>query len=88
MGFGTILREAAQRHSDSVAVSCEDHEQTYAELFQRACQLAQGLQLLGLSRGDRVATLGPTISTPLSKSRGWPWADSCGPACTDTSQLK
>jgi acyl-CoA synthetase (AMP-forming)/AMP-acid ligase II len=57
--FGTILRDAAQRHADSVAVCCEERQQTYAELFQRACQLAQGLQLLGLGPGDRVATLGP-----------------------------
>jgi acyl-CoA synthetase (AMP-forming)/AMP-acid ligase II len=54
-----ILRNAAQRHPNSVAVSCEEREQTYAELYGRACQLAHGLQALGLRRGDRVATLGP-----------------------------
>ena len=59
MDFGTILRNAARRHPDSVAVSCEEREQTYAQLFQHACQLAQGLHFLGLSPGDRVATLGP-----------------------------
>jgi fatty-acyl-CoA synthase len=33
------------------------HRYTYAEMAQRARQLAVGLQQLGLERGDRVATL-------------------------------
>jgi acyl-CoA synthetase (AMP-forming)/AMP-acid ligase II len=31
---------------------------SYAEVYRRACQLAGGLARLGVSRGDRVATLG------------------------------
>ncbi|MDP6563574.1 MAG: long-chain fatty acid--CoA ligase [Alphaproteobacteria bacterium] len=33
------------------------HTQTYAETRARACQLAHALSALGISRGDRVATL-------------------------------
>ena len=59
MDFGTILRQAATRHPEAVAVWCEGHEQSYGALFERSCRIAQGLASLGLSPGDRVAMLGP-----------------------------
>jgi acyl-CoA synthetase (AMP-forming)/AMP-acid ligase II len=59
MDFGTILREAAARHANSIAVTCEDRSQRYDELYARACRLANGLGSLGVGKGDRVALLGP-----------------------------
>jgi acyl-CoA synthetase (AMP-forming)/AMP-acid ligase II len=56
--FGTILRNAAITHSDAVAVWCDGKEQSYADLFERACRMAQGLKSFGLTPGDRVAMLG------------------------------
>ena len=72
MDFGTILRNATRPHPDSVAVTCEERQQTYAELFRRACQLAQGLHFLGLNPGDRVATLGPNNFHTAEQIAGLP----------------
>jgi acyl-CoA synthetase (AMP-forming)/AMP-acid ligase II len=40
-------------------VICGEHQQTYGELFDRSCRLANALAKLGLDPGDRVAVLGP-----------------------------
>jgi acyl-CoA synthetase (AMP-forming)/AMP-acid ligase II len=59
MDFGTILRTSARSYAGNVAVWHDGREQTYAELFERACRLANALAGLGLAKGDRVALLGP-----------------------------
>lgn len=59
MDFATLLRRSARYHGPNVAVWCEGRTQTYGELFERACRLANGLAALGLHSGDRVAVLGP-----------------------------
>ena len=59
MDFGTLLRRSARSYRDNVAVWCEGREQTYGELFERACRLANALSSLGVRPGDRVAVLGP-----------------------------
>lgn len=56
--FGEILRTSARDHAARIAMTCEGEEQTYAELFERSCRLAQALATLGLRPGDRVALLG------------------------------
>jgi acyl-CoA synthetase (AMP-forming)/AMP-acid ligase II len=58
MDPATIVRRAATMYRDHAAVRCEGREQTYAELFRRACRLANALRACGARPGDRVATLG------------------------------
>jgi acyl-CoA synthetase (AMP-forming)/AMP-acid ligase II len=57
MNFGSILRRSCVMFRDNVAVTCGDRQQTYAELGERACRLANALAELGLEPGDRVAVL-------------------------------
>ncbi len=56
-----LLRYAAEIHGAGEIVSVRTegdlHRQTYARTFQRAAQLAHGLAALGVTQGDRVATL-------------------------------
>ncbi len=59
MDFATLLSRSARSYRDKVAVWCEGREQTYGELFERACRLANALAGLGVKRGERVAVLGP-----------------------------
>jgi acyl-CoA synthetase (AMP-forming)/AMP-acid ligase II len=40
-------------------VICGDRQQSYGELFDRSCRLANALAKLGVEPGDRVAVLGP-----------------------------
>jgi acyl-CoA synthetase (AMP-forming)/AMP-acid ligase II len=58
MDFATLLSNSRQRYASNTAVWHEGGEQTYAEMFDRACRLANALAALGLSKGDRVAMLG------------------------------
>jgi acyl-CoA synthetase (AMP-forming)/AMP-acid ligase II len=59
MDFPTLLRRSARAYGDRVAVWCDGAEQSYSQLFDRACRLANALTALGLEPGDRVAVLGP-----------------------------
>ena len=56
-----LLRYAAEIHGAGEIVSVRTegdlHRQTYARTFQRSAQLAHGLAALGVTQGDRVATL-------------------------------
>ena len=61
MDFASILRKNARQYADNPAVVFERRRQTYAQLYQRACRLADALLALGLRKGDRVATLGDNM---------------------------
>lgn len=56
-----ILRYASEVHPEGEIVSVRTegdiHRETYSEAYQRSAQLAHGLKGLGVSDGDRVATL-------------------------------
>ena len=56
-----ILRYGAEIHKTSEIVSVRTegdiHRYTYIEAYRRVAQLAHALQKLGLSEGDRIATL-------------------------------
>ncbi|VTU45547.1 Long-chain-fatty-acid--CoA ligase (plasmid) [Variovorax sp. SRS16] len=52
-----IIRRAATSYAACVAVSFEGREQTYKELFDRACRLANAFISRGAAPGDRVAVL-------------------------------
>jgi acyl-CoA synthetase (AMP-forming)/AMP-acid ligase II len=52
-----LLRQAAQRYPDRVAVIDEGRATTFAEAWARGCRLANGLLALGLRAGDRIGVL-------------------------------
>jgi acyl-CoA synthetase (AMP-forming)/AMP-acid ligase II len=56
--FSTILRNSAARYAANTAVWHDGNEQSYGQLFTRACRLANALADLGLAKSDRVAMLG------------------------------
>jgi acyl-CoA synthetase (AMP-forming)/AMP-acid ligase II len=70
MDFATILRTSARSYAGNVAVWCDGREQTYAELFGRACRLANALMALGVSAGDRVALVGPNGAETVEQVAG------------------
>ncbi|WP_433199730.1 class I adenylate-forming enzyme family protein [Nocardia sp. CA-107356] len=57
MDLTTIARKGASQFAESPAVICDGHIQTYEQLFERACRLANALAALGVQPGERVATL-------------------------------
>ena len=58
-GVGSWIERRARVAPDRVALVGGDRSFTYAELAGRVRRLANGLQRLGVGRGDRVAWLGP-----------------------------
>jgi acyl-CoA synthetase (AMP-forming)/AMP-acid ligase II len=70
MDFAALLRNSRQRYAANAAVWYEGREQTYAELFERACRLANALAGLGLEKGDRVAMLGANCAETVEQIAG------------------
>jgi acyl-CoA synthetase (AMP-forming)/AMP-acid ligase II len=70
MDFATILRTSARDYAANVAVWCDGGEQTYAQMYVRACRLANALTALGLVTGDRVALLGPNGAYTVEQVAG------------------
>src|SRR3954469_12723290 len=58
MDFATVVRRSGAEFAGNVAVACDGREQTYAQLYERGCRLANALIGLGVRPGDRVALLG------------------------------
>ncbi len=58
-GVGSWIERRARIAPDRVALTGDNRSVTYAELAGRVRCLANGLQRLGVERGDRVAWLGP-----------------------------
>ena len=58
-GVGSWIERRARIAPGRVALAGDDCSFTYAELARRVRRLANGLQRLGVERGDRVAWLGP-----------------------------
>jgi acyl-CoA synthetase (AMP-forming)/AMP-acid ligase II len=58
-GVGSWIERRARIAPNQVALVGDDRSFTYAELAGRVRRLANGLQRLGVGRGDRVAWLGP-----------------------------
>jgi acyl-CoA synthetase (AMP-forming)/AMP-acid ligase II len=57
MDLSSIVRAGAAQRGDSTAVACDGASQTYAQLYERACRLANSMASLGVMPGERVATL-------------------------------
>lgn len=55
--FRDLLTATVERVGSRTAVVCGESLQTYGELFDRACRLANVLAALGAKPGDRIATL-------------------------------
>jgi long-chain acyl-CoA synthetase len=55
VAVSAILAGSARRFGDRVAFRHHDEELTYAQLWSRACQFANGLVAQGVKPGDRVA---------------------------------
>ena len=58
-GVGSWIERRARIAPGRVALVSDDRSFTYAQLARRVRRLANGLQRLGVGRGDRVAWLGP-----------------------------
>jgi long-chain acyl-CoA synthetase len=59
VAVSAILAGSARRYGDRVAFRHHDDEVTYAQLWSRACQFANGLVARGVKPGDRVAVRMP-----------------------------
>jgi acyl-CoA synthetase (AMP-forming)/AMP-acid ligase II len=70
MDFATVVRRSGAEFSGNVAVHCDGREQSYAELYERSCRLANGLIGLGITPGDRVALLGANGSETVEQVCG------------------
>lgn len=57
MNLGQLLTDSATRTPDKTAIIFRDQKTTYAELDQRANQVANALIGLGIQKGDRVGLL-------------------------------
>jgi acyl-CoA synthetase (AMP-forming)/AMP-acid ligase II len=57
MDIPSIIRKSCRTYRDNVLVTCEGRNQTYGQMWRRACRLANALLGLGLVPGDRVAML-------------------------------
>lgn len=58
-GLGSWPARRARMTPNAVAVRHDDTSLTYADLRERVAALAAGLRAAGISKGDRVAYLGP-----------------------------
>ena len=58
-GLGSWPRRRARVAANDIALIHDDHRWTYGELEERIDRLANALRDLGVSKGDRVAYLGP-----------------------------
>jgi acyl-CoA synthetase (AMP-forming)/AMP-acid ligase II len=61
-----ILRRSARLHRSRSAVIADGRTQTFGELYERSCRLANALLAAGLVPGDRVAVLGDNWGDPAA----------------------
>jgi acyl-CoA synthetase (AMP-forming)/AMP-acid ligase II len=70
MELSATIRAGARAHPDSPAVRCGGATQTYAQLYERSCRLANALSALGIEPGERVATLGDNCIESIEQMSG------------------
>jgi acyl-CoA synthetase (AMP-forming)/AMP-acid ligase II len=70
MDFSMLLRRAVRNHSENVAVWCDGESQSYEQLWERSCRLANGLRDLGVEPGDRVTLFGDNCLQTVEQVAG------------------
>jgi acyl-CoA synthetase (AMP-forming)/AMP-acid ligase II len=70
MNLNHIVRARAADCAQRPAVICGEHTQTYAELYERSCRLANALAGLGIAPGERVVTLSDNCSETIEQFAG------------------
>jgi acyl-CoA synthetase (AMP-forming)/AMP-acid ligase II len=70
MDLTIITRRGARQFADSVAVRCDEQTQTYEQLYERSCRLANALCDLGVEPGERVATLSDNCFETVEQMAG------------------
>lgn len=74
LNYASLLSAAAQRHPERIALQCNDHSSTYAELLDQVERMSVLLRSHGLQRGDRVALVIPNIPEFLIAFWGALWS--------------
>ena len=70
MELTTLIRKGSRQFADAPAVVCEGTTQTYRELHERSCRLANALTGLGVERGERVMLLSDNCAETLEQLGG------------------
>ena len=70
MELSAIIRDRARKHPDRPAVRCGEQTQTYGQLHERSCHLANALRRLGVEPGEQVATLGDNSLQSIEQMSG------------------
>jgi acyl-CoA synthetase (AMP-forming)/AMP-acid ligase II len=70
MELSATIRAGAREHPDQPAVRCDGRTQTYAQLYERSCRLANALADAGIEPGERVATLGDNCLQSIEQMSG------------------
>jgi acyl-CoA synthetase (AMP-forming)/AMP-acid ligase II len=70
LNFGMILRRTASVFPNRVALRFDGQELSYVQLYERSCRLVNALRSLGVSKGDRVCTLGDNSLESLEEFCG------------------
>ncbi len=52
-----LLEESVEKYRDKIAVSCDERDMTYGELYIRILELSEDLAAKGVKKGDHVALL-------------------------------
>jgi carnitine-CoA ligase len=71
--ISALIADRAERWPERVAVMADDGTLTNADVVERAARIASGLRRLGVSPGDRVATMLPSSAAYLSVWHGIVW---------------
>jgi acyl-CoA synthetase (AMP-forming)/AMP-acid ligase II len=72
--ISALIADRAERWPERTAVLADDGNLTNADVVERAARISSGLQRLGVSPGDRVATMLPSSAAYLSVWHGIVWA--------------
>lgn len=70
MELTTLIRKGSRQFADAPAVRCEGKTQTYRELHERSCRLANALTDLGVARGERVMMLSDNCAETIEQQGG------------------
>src|SRR5438128_10504981 len=60
--MAALVRRAARQHAAQPAISCGGDTRTYADVYKRACRLANALRSHGCVPGERVGVLLPNCA--------------------------